>query len=178
MFSAAMKLLEAISERISMNAMTVPLQIPNFAFGGSFDDAACAFYEITADQVTQSTDKQEESLSTTEGIATTNSKAHFLSAIPFVASFECISELAATSVEMQYNDNDLEGRDILEGVNKGFVLLETFVQCVSLMLRLITALDKVSVNPGTSPLKISWDARSWFNCICRPLKNNVSNIRL
>ena len=45
-FRAAMELLENLTTCIPVLTLTLPLQLPNFAFGGSFDDAALACYGI------------------------------------------------------------------------------------------------------------------------------------
>ena len=173
-FNAAMNLLEIISKHTSTNAMVVPLQIPNFAFGGSFDDAACAFYEISSDPADSQTDDQLGGDPVVEERTPINSKPHFPSAVPFVASFEYLAGLASSCVETSVNNKEL-----VEG-NKygtpGFGLLGTFVRSISLILELITSLGGFSFPPGSPPLKISWNVREWFDCICRPLRVHVSMI--
>ena len=90
-----MGLLEEVAEHTPVSGMTSPLHLPDFAFGGSFDDAACAFYDIASkDSAANGTGESEGANS-----RPITAKARRLSsAVPFVASFEHLSELTTTCV--------------------------------------------------------------------------------
>lgn len=171
-FRAAMGLLEHIAEHTPVGAMTSPLHLPDLAFGGSFDDAACAFYGIAASEKSpeDSSDVPAPSPYTPE----TAKERRYASAVPFIASFEHLSELTATCVE--HSSEEGIGAKLTDATNTqtDAQLHHTFVQGVSLLLKLTTALDAISHTSGALPLNISWDAEQWFDCISRPLSLPVN----
>lgn len=163
-----MGLLEHIVEHTPVGSMTSPLHLPDLAFGGSFDDAACAFYGITASG--KSPEESDDVSVTSPHTPETAKERRYASAVPFIASFEHLSELTATCV-------DHSSEEGISNVQPDALLHHAFVQGVSLLLKLTTALDKISHTSGALPLNISWDAEQWFDCISRPLSLPV-NIRL
>ncbi|KAL5535972.1 hypothetical protein ACEPAF_4066 [Sanghuangporus sanghuang] len=165
-FRTAMQLLERTLEHISITAMSGPLHLPGFAFGGSFDDAACTFYGISDNGCTESvTCESEQGVTISPDTPETEKERRIASAIPFVASFERLSELTATCAEMCVGD-EVEEKEEFPQTNTMHL---AFVLGVTLLLKLTDALDKTAHTSGALPLTLSWDAERWFNRISRPL---------
>ena len=170
-----MQLLEQVVEHISVTAMTSPLHLPGFAFGGSFDDAACAFYGISDNGCAENAVRgSEEGMAVIPGTPETLKERRIASAIPFVASFERLSELTATCAEVTVGD-ELGGEANHAAIPQRNAMHLAFVQGVTLLLKLTDALDKTAHTSGALPLTLSWDAEHWLNCISRPLDLKVSH---
>ncbi|EJC98757.1 uncharacterized protein FOMMEDRAFT_170958 [Fomitiporia mediterranea MF3/22] len=164
-FRAAMGLLEEVAEHTPVSGMTSPLHLPDFAFGGSFDDAACAFYGVASKESTENVTGESEGGADSSPVT---AKARRLSsAVPFVASFEHLSELTSTCVHTS-TVNGSSGEEKHSGPRSDALHL-AFVQGVSLLLKLITSLDETAHTSGAFPLALTWDAEQWLDCISRPL---------
>ena len=132
-----------------ISSMMNPLQLADIAFGGSFDDAACAFYKVAVDYET--TDSPQIS-----------KQRSWSPAVPFVASFERLTELTSICVDTSISESR---------TNKDFTDMHAFTKGISLLLRMVTDLTEASSSPG--PLIITWNAEAWLNNILRPLGHEV-----
>ncbi|KAH8110602.1 Dopey, N-terminal-domain-containing protein [Phellopilus nigrolimitatus] len=173
-FRAAMDLLEQIAVRTSVVCMMSPLQLANLAFGGSFDDTACAFYGLDADVLSVPVpDDNPHTLGATR-------ERKWMSAVPFIASFEHLADLTVTCVELATGSSDsavVESADrnsndaveIGRGDTETGVRMHAFVQSVSLLLKLTEALNDARFTASETSLTISWNAEGWLDCISQPL---------
>lgn len=157
-----MELLENLTSRIPILTLTLPLQLPNFAFGGSFDDAALACYGILREEDLES-DPKDTDTRTPES----SKSRRWSSVIPFIASFEHLSDLATLSADLflsLYHDStDISGRQVQS----------VFVHCITLLLNTLTSLSSTS-SPSFNALSISWKVEQWLDVISRPLSSPVS----
>ncbi|THH09322.1 hypothetical protein EW145_g2101 [Phellinidium pouzarii] len=166
-FRAAMELLDQITVCTSVTAMTSPLHLPNFAFGGSFDDAACTFYGITTD-ATHGVPTLTSTDTTYSTAPEITNERRWSSAVPFVASFEHIADLTATCVELSMDCSDSGTEVVHRGVDGKDMSIEkalmhrAFVQGVSLLLRLANALADTPPSALAAPLEISWEDCSFL----------------
>lgn len=140
-----MNLLGELAAHIPISSMTTALQLADIAFGGSFDDAACAFYNISTD-----------SGAPTESPRIEHEK-RWSSAVPFIASFEHLAELVLSSFEHLKDDARTTS--------------QVFVQGLSLLLRLVNALN--GTPPTSGSLKITWEADLWLDSALQSLEHPV-----
>lgn len=163
-----MSLLEKISGHVDIVAMTGPLQLPGIAFGGSFDDSACAFYGIDISEDTgveeKETDDNSSESSTPQDVRRTN----FASAVPFISSVEKLSRVATTCLSLDITDPT-------HGSTSTHLSHQAFTQGMALTLKLMNLLEasRSNLNLDLIPLQITWDAEDWFNRISRPLGSKV-----
>ncbi|KAI5120784.1 hypothetical protein M0805_002411 [Coniferiporia weirii] len=172
-FRAAMELLDQIAARTPIAAMASPLHLTDLAFGGSFDDVACAFYGVASD-VTSSALAPVPSINPVLGVEEMVKERRWSSAVPFIASFERLADLTVTCVGLSANHVDLRS-----GANKdqndewelteAKALHHIFVRSVSLLLNLASALSNAPPAVPAAPLTISWDIERWMDCVSRPL---------
>lgn len=146
-----MALLDQIASCIPISSMTYPLQLANIAFGGSFDDAACAFYKMSLDYDSTTADSPQ-----------ITKHRRWSPAVPFLASFERLADLTSICVEASVADAVPADE---------FSCITAFTEGISLVLKLVTALSGATSSPG--PLTVAWDAEAWLDNTLRPLGSRV-----
>lgn len=146
-----MALLDQIASCIPISSMTYPLQLADIAFGGSFDEAACAFYKMTIDYESMTADSPQIS-----------KHRRWSPAVPFIASFERLVDLTSLCVEASVGDAVPADE---------FGCITAFTEGISLVLKLVIALSGATSSPG--PLTVAWDAESWLDNTLRPLGSRV-----
>ena len=169
-----MSLLENILEHMDIVAMTGSLHLPNIAFGGSFEDLACAFYDLNGDSKAVNTENTEDNPESSGSSSTQNGLSPgFASAVPLVSSIEQLSELSTVCLSL-----DTQG--VAYKSEETHLSHQTFTQSISLMLKIVSALDASSslLHQDFIPLTITWDAEDWFTRISKPLGSKVNSNRL
>lgn len=150
-----MELLDRMAVCTPVSVMSSPLQLVNFAFGGSFDDAALAYYGIE-EAASVDVDASAESPAVSK-------ERRWSSVVPFIASFEHLADLAMLSAELFVswtNDSTSTSQAYVQDV---------FVHSVSLLLKLTASLSSLVSSHIPTPLTVSWDVEPWLDCISRPL---------
>ena len=91
-----MELLEKLAACIPTTAMSSPLQLANFAFGGSYDDAALAYYGIQRSENEMNVGSDANTITV---VPECPKSRNWSSVVPFIASFERLSDLAMLGAE-------------------------------------------------------------------------------
>ena len=145
--------------------MTSPMQLTDIAFGGSFDDAAKAFYGLGENDTATPSE-----LSDSLGVLR---EKRWSPAIPFIASFEHLTDLTSICVEATYDtisspDHENPKTSCQDNWE---VQTDSLAQGLSILLMLVDALRDNP--PPAGPLTVSWDAKQWLDCVSKLLTSRV-----
>lgn len=160
-----MVLLEEIAEHIPISAMTTPVELGTVPFAGSYDDAARSYYGLS-----QTTKLTKPIAKTTTGETEDNDVLkRTSSSVPFLASFQQLSDLTACCVQLLLLETPEPAQNLL--ISDSDSIQTTFMSGLSLILLVVRALNKQP--PLSIPLQASWDAEGWMDSVADLLTSKV-----